>query len=283
MPESPNKLLDIIRRETSPEPWNEADNIPWHDPDFSARMLKEHLSQEHDLASRRFDIIDKHTAWIHNYLLDCIPTKVLDLACGPGFYSHRLAALGHRCRGIDYSPASIAYAKKSATNEDLNCTFVHEDLRIANYGGGYGLAMMIYGEFNVFKPSDAKSILKKSYEALSTGGLLLIEAQTASAVRCEGEQGTSWYSEEQGLFSDLPHLVLKETFWNNEQQVATVRYYIIDAKTNRVDQYGKSTKAYSNEELNELLENQGFKDVKFYPSMSASGKDDNLVVVVATK
>lgn len=277
------KQLDIIHRVPNPEPWSEADNIPWHDSDFSARLLREHLSQQHDLASRRFDIIDKHVAWIHNRLLDSKPSKILDMACGPGFYSHRLTALRHQCVGIDYSPASIAYAKKIAEDENLDCTFIHEDLRSAKFGKGYGLAMMIYGEFNVFRPDHIKSILTKSYEALSSGGSLLIEAQTASAVRSEGKQGTSWYSEEQGLFADQPHLVLKETFWDNKQRIAIVRYYIIDAKTHDVTYYGKSTKAYSNVELKKLLTDQGFKYVEFFQSMGASGKDDNLVVVVAKK
>ena len=237
MPESPIKLLDIIRRDKVPEPWGEADNIPWHEPDFSTRMLEEHLSQKHDLASRRFEIIDKHVAWIHNELLDCEPTRILDLVCGPGLYSSRLATLGHECVGIDYSPASIAYAEKLAADGSLKCTYIHEDIRTANYGDGYGLVMMIYGEFNVFKPSDTKSILMKSYEALSPGGLLLIEAQAASAVRREGERENNWYSEDHGLFSDHPHLVLKEAFWDNERQVEMVRYYVIDANTSRVAQY----------------------------------------------
>jgi 2-polyprenyl-3-methyl-5-hydroxy-6-metoxy-1,4-benzoquinol methylase len=77
-------------------------------------MLAEHLTQAHDRASRRSTIIDQHTAWIHETLLQWQPATILDLGCGPGLYSNRLAALGHTCVGIDYSPASIAYAQKQA-------------------------------------------------------------------------------------------------------------------------------------------------------------------------
>lgn len=35
--------------------------IPWDDPAFSRRMRQEHLSQEHDRASRRQNIVNK--AW----------------------------------------------------------------------------------------------------------------------------------------------------------------------------------------------------------------------------
>jgi 2-polyprenyl-3-methyl-5-hydroxy-6-metoxy-1,4-benzoquinol methylase len=53
-------------------------------------------------------------AWIHAELLGGTPTDVLDLGCGPGLYTERLAALGHRCVGIDVSPASIAFARARA-------------------------------------------------------------------------------------------------------------------------------------------------------------------------
>jgi len=39
--------------------WHGAYKIPWDDPDFSRRMLAEHLSQEHDMASRRVEWIDR--------------------------------------------------------------------------------------------------------------------------------------------------------------------------------------------------------------------------------
>ncbi len=63
------ELIDIVRRQSAPRPWAEGEKIPWNDPDFSRRMLKEHLSQAHDAASRRFEIIDEHVEWIHNQVL----------------------------------------------------------------------------------------------------------------------------------------------------------------------------------------------------------------------
>ena len=96
--------------EQPPEPWVEGDHLPWDDPGFSERMLQAHLSQRHDVASRRFETIDRHIAWIHDSLLQGRTSRILDLGCGPGFYLQRLAGLGHACVGIDFSPASIAYA-----------------------------------------------------------------------------------------------------------------------------------------------------------------------------
>jgi 2-polyprenyl-3-methyl-5-hydroxy-6-metoxy-1,4-benzoquinol methylase len=104
-------------------------------------MLQEHLSQEHDAASRRTPIIDRHVHWIHAELLSSHPTAILDLACGPGLYSSRLARLGHTCLGIDYSPASIAYAQDLAATGNLQCRYQLGDIRESDYGTGYGLSL----------------------------------------------------------------------------------------------------------------------------------------------
>ena len=277
-------IQDVICRKIPPEPWSEGDNIPWNDPDFSKRMLKEHLSQDHDLASRRFEIIDKHVEWIHHSLLNGIPTKILDLVCGPGLYTSRLAKLGHECVGIDYSPASIEFAKNQATSENLTCSYLLEDIRTANYGEVYGLVMMIYGELNVFRPEDAKTILRKSFQTLTDDGLLLIEAQTFSVIRQEGTEGNTWYSESHGLFSDKSHIVLKDSFWDDTNNVATVRYFVVDAETGDIDKCAKSTQAYSKEEYHDLLTECGFHDVTFYPSLGGiDDEEDSLMVVVGRK
>ena len=76
-------------------PWPGGGKIPWHEPGFSKRMLLEHLSQEHDRAIRRLETIDKHVSWINNHVLGATAARVLDLGCGPGFYTARLARLGH--------------------------------------------------------------------------------------------------------------------------------------------------------------------------------------------
>ena len=106
-------LLDLIPQDPNPVPWTEGDTIPWHEPGFSERMLHEHLSQDYDMASRRFEIIDKHVAWIHENVLSGKASKVLDLGCGPGLYTSRLARLGHECLPEN----SRSWFDKLTTNE----------------------------------------------------------------------------------------------------------------------------------------------------------------------
>ena len=279
------KLLDVVRRQSVPKPWAEGEKIPWDDPDFSRRMLNEHLSQEHDAASRRFEIIDSHVRWIHHQVLKGNPTRILDLGCGPGLYANRLARLGHRCVGIDYSPASIAYAKEQAEEEGLECAYIQQDIRTADYGDGYGLVMLIFGEFNVFRPEEARGILEKAYRALAPNSFLLLEPHTFEAVLKIGEQPSSWYSVEEGLFSDEPHLCLQENFWDAENSVAIERYYIVNAVTGEVARHSASTQAYMDDQYRSLLVDCGFGEVEFYLSLDGStgGARSDLTVVLSQK
>jgi len=278
-------ILDLIKRSVEPKPWDESDNIPWSEPGFSERMLKEHLSQAHDLASRRFEAIDTHIKWIHQKLLKGRQSKILDLGCGPGFYTSRLAKLGHECVGIDYSPASIKYATEQASKEKLSCEYLHEDIRKADFGTGFGLAMLIFGELNVFRPADATAILKKANHALNEDGVLLLEPHSLGVVKNIGEQPSSWYSAKSGLFSDKPHICLEENFWDGQSSTTTKRYFIIDASTGDVTRYATTYQAYTEQQYRSLLRECGFEAIEFYPSLGEAKEkyQDDLIAMVAGK
>jgi len=276
-------FLDIVKRKSAPEPWSEGEKIPWDEPAFSKRMLKYHLDQDHDLASRRFSIIDKHVKFIDSLVGG--PTKILDLGCGPGFYTSRLTSLGYSCKGIDFSPASIEYAKEQAKKVGQEIEYVTADIRTAEYGEGYGLAMVIYGEFNVFKKEDIKAVLKKAYDCLKEGGIFVAEPHRFETIKSVGEDGTSWYSSESMLFSAEPHLALMESFWFEKQSVSTQRFFIVDAETGEVTLHAASMQAYTNDEYEELLREAGFKEIEFYDSLTGEAVDnkESFMVIVGKK
>lgn len=277
-------ILDIVERTPRPAPWTEGDNIPWDDPGFSERMLSEHLSQEHDLASRRSETIDRHVEWIFSEILGSRPARVLDLACGPGLYTVRLARRGCECVGIDFSPASIRHAREIAAAEaHLSCSYHHADLREGLFGRGFDLVMMVYGQFNVFPRDRGLEILKKAHAALQPGGRLLLEVQSREQIERDGERAPSWYSARSELFSEAPHLVLQENFWDADEGVSTIRFSIIDAQTGAVSTYALSNEAYTEKELTRALGTAGFKDVERFPSLTgaATAGVQDLPVVVA--
>jgi SAM-dependent methyltransferase len=274
-------LYDIIHRNPQPQPWTEGDNIPWNEPGFSARMLNEHLTQEHDHASRRAEKIDRHVSWVHTQLLNQRPSRILDLGCGPGLYAVRLAHLGHTCTGIDFSPASIEYARSQNTP---GCTYHLGDLCAADFSHGYDLVMLIFGEFNVFPPTYARLILQKSAAALVDGGALLLEPHTFAAVKNMGAETPSWFSSTGGLFFDRPHVTLMDNHWDEASAAATQRYFIIDAESGAVQRFAASYQAYTNSEYAALLENSGFTEVRFYPALGQThGEPDSSLIAISAR
>jgi SAM-dependent methyltransferase len=245
---------------SSEELWTGSYKIPWNDPAFSRRMLAEHLSQEHDLASRRVEWIDRQVEWIHRELLGAEPAAILDLGCGPGFYAHRLTTLGHRCRGIDFGPASIEHARQHNLDE-LRCEFVLSDIRRAAFGGPYDLAMILYAEFNVFAPDEAGAILGRAHASLAARGRILIETHPPEVVEAIGRDEPSERQLESGLFSDRPHRCRTENRWLSDHNVAVQTFTITDTETGRQQIYRSTTKAWSDEELTAAMRIAGFSDM----------------------
>lgn len=277
-------LRDIVERNPEPEPWVEGEKIPWNDPEWSERMLAEHLCQAHDAASRRKDKIEKHVAWIHREVLAGRRSAVLDLGCGPGLYSVGLAQLGHRCRGVDFSPASIRYAKKRAKEKRVDCAFELADMREASFGSDLDLVMLIYGEFNVFRKEEAIRMVERAAEALRHGGTLLLEPNEPLAAG-EKKPRREWWTATGGLFGHGRHLVLFESTWNAESRISTERYYTVDAGSCSVRKMAQSVQEYSEEEYRRIFLAAGFRAVEFHPSLS--GRVDpaqkGLCVITARK
>jgi SAM-dependent methyltransferase len=274
-------LTDIIHRNMDLNPWQEGERIPWDDAAFSRRILQEHLTQEHDAASRRKTKIKKQVDWMHRVVLGGQPTHILDLGCGPGLYAAPFTQLGHTYTGLDFSPACIEYAVEKAP---AGADYRLGDIRSAEYGDGYGLALYIFGALNIVRTEDARRILQKIRAALAPGGQIVLEASTLDAVDQIGNQPSMWYSAEAGLFCDVPHLCLMETFWDEETSTATERFYIVESANGQVTRHAASTVGYTEEQLAEMLEEAGFGNIRFYPSLT--GKEDEsqeMVVVVAQK
>lgn len=278
-------LASLIGR-AAPEPWAEGDNIPWNEEGFSERMLREHLTQDHDMASRRSGTIDAQVRWIDEELLGRRPSRILDLGCGPGLYARRLALLGHEVLGVDFSPASIRHARKEAAESgsgERAPRFTLADLREADYGGPHDLAMQIFGELNVFKPEDAALVLGKAARALAPGGRLLLEAHGFEAIEALGRSGSSWSASRGGLFSPEPHICLIERHWDVRRAVATIRYDIVDAARAKVIHYAQSLQAWTEEGYRRLLSEAGFADVEFRPAFGDAPASPGLFALTASK
>ena len=99
----------------------------WTSADISEMLLRFHLDGEVDVASRRTDFIDASAAWMVATFQLGPGRRVLDLVCGPGLYTSRLARSGARVMGVDFSARSIEHARAVAERDGLRVEHVLGD------------------------------------------------------------------------------------------------------------------------------------------------------------
>ena len=61
---------------------------------------------------------------------------------------------------------------------------------------------------------------------------------------------------------------MEEHFWDEESRAATTRFFIVEAGTGRVRRYAASYQAYTDDQYRTLIEECGFEDVRFFPSLT---------------
>jgi SAM-dependent methyltransferase len=260
-------LWRVYRRSEIPEPWSNGGNLPWNDPDFSKRMLREHLDESHGAASRaakeRLLLIDKMWSWLDLH----IGSRMLDMTCGPGLYAVEFAQRGCLVTGIDFSPAAIAHAiglAKEKTVDDA-CRFIEQDVRSATLEpNSFDAAAFIYGQLSVFPREDARSLLTKIASALVPGGRLCIELLNPSKV--DKKNSSWWFTDDKGLWGDDPFLHLGERFWLEEQQMSIERFQILSLDNGELSRITLCDQAYSVESMVDLMKESGFDPVDVYPA-----------------
>ncbi len=229
--------------------------IPWDAPDFSQRMLDNHLSQEHDWASRKLAIIEQQVDWITQQLP--ANARVLDLGCGPGFYSQLLAQRGFHCTGVDFSPASIEYARQQSLAAGLNIEYQQQDVREYTPVQPFDFIMMTFGEINVFSATEARDLLRHCAQWLTPKGKLLVEVHDFAEIKRQGLAEPSWQRCPQGLFLANPHLLLTENIWDEEAQTSSTLFWAIE-ENGAVTRFGNQMTAWRDAEYQQLLTECGF-------------------------
>jgi SAM-dependent methyltransferase len=256
-------LRALYARRQPPVPWEDGENLPWNDPEFSARMLKEHLDQSHGAASRPLPEIRGMVHVMMGWLGLGPGSRLLDITCGPGLYAAEFARRGVSVTGVDFGPASLAYARRHC--EGLDCRFVESDVRAMDFdGAGFDAAIYIYGQPTVLRPAEFEDVLRRIRRALRPGARLLLEILDYDGF--DKRNTTWWHTGQGGLWGDFPYLHLGERTWDAGQQAAIERFYIVNLETGAMQEYGLSDQAYTAERTQEILGAAGFGDMGIHPA-----------------
>ncbi|UCC63418.1 MAG: class I SAM-dependent methyltransferase [Anaerolineae bacterium] len=105
--------------------------------------------------------------------------RILDLGCGPGHESLRLASTGAQVVGIDFSSESIRIARERAPH----CQFAVMDFRQLDGRFGKFDGVFASGSLIHISPEEMPDVLKKVAQILRENGYLLAIVQDGEGTR----------------------------------------------------------------------------------------------------
>lgn len=270
-----NALWRIYRRPGRPIPWTFGGNLPWDDPAFSKRMLREHLDDSHGAASRQAAERELQIEWLWSKLVLEPGARVLDVTCGPGLYAVALAERGCQVTGVDFGPASIAYARHLAVERDVadRCRFVEMDVRqMAFEEEQFDAALFLYGQLSVFKVTETSALLEKIAAALRPGGKLAVELLAQD--KLDKKESNWWFTDDKGLWGDGPFMHLGERFWLEDEEIIVERFYTLHLENGDLDEIVLCDQSYPTTRMVDLMKAAGFSKVDVLPAWDGLGLYD---------
>jgi SAM-dependent methyltransferase len=104
------------------------------------------------------------------------PMKILDLACGFGRHTNRLAALGHSMTGIDLTPGFLEIARQEAINRNIEVIYQLGDMCNIKFENEFDRVMLLFTAFGYFSDDVNLQVLINMRNALQAGGLLIFDS-----------------------------------------------------------------------------------------------------------
>ena len=118
-------------------------------------------------------------AALRDWLQPPTDTRVLELGCGVGRWSRRLARAGIRVTGVDLSPAMVAEATRRAKAEGVGdrCEFIEGDAAELELGRLFERILCVTVVQHIVDPERMHEALRRMRAHLAPGGrLVLLEA-----------------------------------------------------------------------------------------------------------
>lgn len=224
----------LWRITTRPEPFSVSSVATlWTDPHLSGMMLRAHLDDDVEGASRTSAFVDTSVAWLVERFTVGPGTVVLDLGCGPGHYTTRLARTGAEVTGIDLSQRSLDHARRVAADEDLDVTYVQGDYLAFRPERRFDLVTMIMLDVAVLGPADRHRLFDGVAGALAPDGAFVFDVPSLNALAAVEEGHTLTRSPEGGFWSPDPYLLVTTTFRYDEERVSLDRYDVVEPEGDR--------------------------------------------------
>ncbi len=218
---------------TRPAPFSvyTADDL-WTDPHTSERMLGLHLDGDVAMASQTAGFIERSLSWICDVGALDHRTRLLDLGCGPGLYSNRLALTGADVVGIDFSPRSIRHAERSA-DPRARPVYVLGDYLQVDVPGDFDLVLLAMYDYCALSRSQRRQLLQRIRSWLRPHGRFIFDVYGMQSFRERRESVTYAPDLMDGFWSADRYHGFLCTYVYNDERIVLDRYDIVEAARTR--------------------------------------------------
>lgn len=183
-------------------------------------------------------------------------SRVLDLGCGFGRISNRLAARGCRVTGVDAVPLLLEHARKKATATGVHVTYQLSEARCFSDSEKFDAVLLWFYSFGYYDDIGNAQVLASARRALMPGGQLLFDQYNITAL-APAAMSDSYTVIDLGdsLLLQRPIADLERGRWGAER---------IAVRNGKISRSRFTCRCYSPPELTALLTHAGFSGIQFF-------------------
>lgn len=194
---------------------------------------------------------EKEATFVANALGLKPGARVLDLCCGQGRHSVRLAKRGLRVTGLDLNREYLELARRAAQAGDVTLETVAADMRAIPFENSFDAIVNMYSSFGYLE-SEAEDlkVLESAAKALRPGGQLLLDMLNREWAVANYVQN-DWHSGADGT------LYVERRDFDLATSRMHVHFIVIDPSGSRRESVGHVIRLYTLTEMTRLLERVG--------------------------
>lgn len=220
------------------------------------------------------EIIEKEGTKVQN---------ILELACGTGNLTIPLTKKNYDIAGIDISEEMLGVAREKAEKEGVELVLLQQDIAELDFDiTNLDCVLCACDGFNyITYDEDLESVFKKTYELLKENGLFIFDI--SSFYKLSSVLGNNMYGENR---EDIAYMW--QNYFDDEENLVEMELaFFVKDEDGRFERFEEvhQQRAYTEEEILDMLQSVGFKDIKVYSDFTfeAPKEDSERIFFVGRK
>jgi len=184
-------------------------------------------------------------------------TLILDIGCGAGRHSIKLAKRGYRIVGIDFKRDYINHCKERARKLSLKTKFMQVDMRNLKFKNKFDVVINVFTSFGYFKSEEENlEVLRKIAKALKKNGKFLIDVTNRDYI--------IKHFKKKGLTKLKYGYIRKERYFDFSTSIVNAKWTFLSKNKRKISEKKISCRVYSYHELKNMFEKVGLKVIKSF-------------------